>query len=153
MLAVCHPLFKFYLIQFSEPSKEIQRISRTGPENKTTEVGPAVNQRAFSGIYVLHQSLFTRGSVSWCHWAILGQVTLCSRTIISRNWEIQKSEMVRDWGRREDVVPSATQYRKRGVKQTPQTDKEQAIVLCKERVPIYLLENKRISTKTSFQDK
>lgn len=87
--------------QFREAAELAQRI-------RQSEVGPAVNQLAFSGTYVLHQSLFTRGWVSFCHWAILGQVTLCSRTIVSRNWEIQKSEMVRDWGRREDAVPSAT---------------------------------------------
>lgn len=39
---------------------------------------------------------------------ILGQVDLCSKTNVNGNWKIQESDVVRDWGRREESVPSAT---------------------------------------------
>lgn len=72
----------------------------------------------------------------------LGQINLCSETNVNGNWEIGKSDIVRDWGRRENSVPSASLITEQAWCKTDIANGQEASCSAKEGIPIYLWENK-----------
>lgn len=61
--------------------------------------------------------------------------------------------MVRDWRRRENSAPSASLITEQACCKINTANGQEESYSDKESIPIYLWENKFISTKPSFQDK